>query len=99
MGKIAARLADEIIVTDEESYNEDPDAIRASVIEGIKSIKNAEKKMLEIADRKKAIKYALDNAKKGDTVLITGLGHEQFRIQDGKRLKWNDAEVVKRLSE
>jgi UDP-N-acetylmuramoyl-L-alanyl-D-glutamate--2,6-diaminopimelate ligase len=99
MGKIAARLADKIIVTDEESYNEDPDAIRASVIEGIKSIKNAEKKMLEIADRKKAIKYALDNAKKGDTVLITGLGHEQFRIQDGKRLKWNDAEVVKRLSE
>lgn len=97
MGKIAGRLADKIIVTDEESYNEDPDAIRASVIEGIKSIKNAEKKMLEIADRKKAIKYALDNAKKGDTVLITGLGHEQFRIQDGKRLKWNDAEVVKIL--
>ena len=97
MGKIAGRLADKIIVTDEESYNEDPDAIRASVIEGIKSIKNAEKKMLEIADRKKAIKYALDNAKKGDTILITGLGHEQFRIQDGKRLKWNDAEVVKRL--
>ena len=99
MGKIAGRLADKIIVTDEESYNEDPDAIRASVIDGIKSIKNAEKNMLEIADRKKAIKYALDNAKKGDTILITGLGHEQFRIQDGKRLKWNDAEVVKRLSE
>lgn len=99
MGKIAGRLADKIIVTDEESYNEDPDAIRASVIDGIKSIKNAEKNMLEIADRKKAIKYSLDNAKKGDTVLITGLGHEQFRIQDGKRLKWNDAEVVKRLSE
>ena len=97
MGKIAGRLADKIIVTDEESYNEDPDAIRASVIEGINSIKNAEKKMLEIADRKKAIKYALDNAKKDDTILITGLGHEQFRIQNGKRLKWNDAEVVKKL--
>ena len=97
MGKIAGRLADKIVVTDEESYNEDPEEIRASVIDGIKLTKDAEKKMLEISDRKKAIKYALDNAKKDDTILITGLGHEQFRIQNGKRLKWNDAEVVKKL--
>ena len=97
MGKIAARLADEIVVTDEEAYNEDPAIIRQQVIEGIKSVKNGSSKMKEIADRKKAIKYALDNAKKDDIILITGLGHEQFRVQNGKKKAWNDAEVVKDL--
>lgn len=97
MGQIAARLADKIIVTDEESYSEDPKSIRSAVIEGVNSVKNGEKKCSEVADRKKAIKQALSIAKKGDTVLITGLGHEQYRVQNGKRIKWNDAEVVQKL--
>ncbi|MBP8998333.1 MAG: hypothetical protein KBG10_08620 [Anaerolineaceae bacterium] len=54
-------------------------------------------KMTEIADRKKAIKYALENAKKDDIILITGLGHEQFKVQNGKKTPWNDAEEVKKL--
>lgn len=97
MGKVAARLADRLVVTDEESYNEDPTQIRAAIIEGIASVKGAQKRVVEIEDRKKAIRYALDNAKKGDTILITGLGHEQYRIEKGKRIKWNDADVVEKL--
>lgn len=97
MGKIAAHLADKIIVTDEEAYNEDPAEIRKAIIEGILTVKNSQKKMTEIADRKKAIKYALENAKKDDIILITGLGHEQFRVQNAKKTPWNDAEVVKDL--
>ncbi len=97
MGKIAAHLADKIIVTDEEAYNEDPAEIRKAIIEGILTVKNSQKKMTEIADRKKAIKHALENAKKDDIILITGLGHEQFRVQNGKKSPWNDAEVVKKL--
>lgn len=97
MGEIAAHLADKIIVTDEESYSEDPAEIRAAVIEGINSIKGASKKLTEIPDRKAAIDYALKNAKKGDLILITGLGHEQFRIEDGKKIPWNDADVVQNL--
>lgn len=96
MGEIAAKYADRIILTDEESYNEDPDTIRRMVNEGIEQAGGAGKTN-EIADRRDAIKKALDIAKKGDTVLITGMGHEQFRIVDGERLPWNDGDVVREL--
>jgi len=96
MGEIAARLADRIVLTDEESYNEDPDAIRAQVMQGIESA-GGEAKTTEVVDRHEAIKKALDIAKKGDTVLITGMGHEKFRIENGKKIPWNDADVVKEI--
>lgn len=96
MGEIAAKLADRIILTDEESYNEDPAAIRDEVMQGIESAKGM-MKTTEVADRRDAIKKALDLAKKGDTVLITGMGHEKFRIENGKRIPWNDADVVREL--
>ncbi len=97
MGEIAARLADKIIVTDEESYSEDPAEIRSAVITGVVSVKNAQKKLTEIPDRKAAIEHALFSAKRGDTILITGLGHEQFRVENGTKIAWNDADVVKSI--
>lgn len=97
MGQIAGKLADKIVLTDEESYSEDPKSIIDDVKKGVLKVKNADKKLTEIIDRKEAIKYALDSAKKGDLILITGLGHEQFRIQNGKKTSWNDAEVTKQL--
>jgi len=97
MGEIAARDADRIILTDEESYNEDPGEIRAQIYEGIERTRGGSMKTTEIADRKEAIQKALSIAKKGDTVLITGMGHEQFRIINGKREPWNDGDVVREL--
>lgn len=97
MGEIAGRLASRIIVTDEESYNEEPGGIRRALIEGIEQAK-ATAKMTEIADRREAIEKALSIATKGDTILITGMGHEQYRIVNGKRIPWNDATVVKELT-
>ena len=97
MGEIAAREADRIILTDEESYNEDPSEIRTQIYEGIERTRGGSMKTTEIADRKEAIKKALSIAKKGDTVLITGMGHEQFRIINGKREPWNDGDVVREL--
>ena len=98
MGEIAARLADRIILTDEESYNEDPQAIRDQVRDGIETA-GATAKLTEIADRREAIEKALSIAKTGDTILITGMGHEQFRIVNGEKLPWNDAAVVRELLE
>jgi UDP-N-acetylmuramoyl-L-alanyl-D-glutamate--2,6-diaminopimelate ligase len=98
MGEIAARLADRILLTDEESYNEDPQAIRDQVREGIETA-GATAKLTELADRRDAIEKALSIAKTGDTVLITGMGHEQFRIVNGEKLPWNDAAVVRELLE
>ncbi len=96
MGAIAAKLADRIFLTDEESYTEDPASIRAEVFKGIDDA-NGAMKATEIADRREAIKKALSVAKKGDTVLITGMGHERFRIENGKKIPWNDADVVREL--
>lgn len=97
MGEIAARDADRIILTDEESYNEDPDQIRTQIYEGIERTPGGSMKTTEIAERKEAIQKALSIAKKGDIVLITGMGHEQFRIINGKREPWNDGDVVREL--
>ena len=96
MGEIAARLADRIVVTDEESYNEDPDEIRRMIIDGIAAAKG-EMRCEEIADRRHAIEKALSIARAGDTVLVTGMGHEQFRIVNGERLPWNDGDVIREL--
>lgn len=96
MGEIAARLADRIILTDEESYNEDPDQIRRMIYEGIEEA-GGTAKTNEIPDRRDAIKKALDIATRGDTILITGMGHEVFRIVNGEKLPWNDGDVVREL--
>lgn len=96
MGKIAGTLADRIIVTDEESYNEEPTGIRQAILSGIEEAK-AGIKTTEIADRRQAIEKALSLAKRGDTLLITGMGHEQFRIINGKKEPWNDGDVVREI--
>ena len=97
MGEIAANLADRIFLTDEESYNEDPEQIRRMVYDGIEKVKGGAIKTTEIADRREAIDKALSVAKKGDTVLITGMGHEMYRIVDGNKIPWNDSAVVREL--
>jgi UDP-N-acetylmuramoyl-L-alanyl-D-glutamate--2,6-diaminopimelate ligase len=96
MGEIAAKLADRIILTDDESYSEDPASIRDMVHEGIMTA-GGDGRTTELGDRREAIEKALSIAKKGDTVLITGMGHEQYRIVNGERLPWNDADVVREI--
>ncbi len=98
MGKIAAKRADRIFLTDEESYNENPDNIRKTIKEGIIEA-GGDAKTTEIADRRQAIERALGSAKKDDIILITGMGHEQFRIIEGKKIPWNDTAVVKDILE
>lgn len=96
MGEIAARLADRIVLTDDESYDEDPQTIRDEVMAGIEKA-GGSAKTTELGDRREAIEKALSIAKKDDTILITGMGHEQFRIVNGERLPWNDGDVVREL--
>jgi UDP-N-acetylmuramoyl-L-alanyl-D-glutamate--2,6-diaminopimelate ligase len=96
MGEIAAKYADRIVLTDEESYTEDPIQIREQVYAGIESV-GGTGKTTEIADRYEAIAKALSIATKNDTILITGMGHEQFRIVGDKRLPWNDGDVVREI--
>ena len=100
MGKIAQDLADRIIVTDEENYTEDTTQIREEIISGI-SKKNDKlpANIQEIPDRKEAIRKALQIAGKGDIVLITGLGHEVYRVIDGEKTPWNDTQIVREIAQ
>ncbi len=96
MGNAAAKHADVIYLTDDETYTEDSQQIIHEVYSGIKTAKAEDKTQL-IPDRKEAIKKALDDARPGDSVLITGLGHEDSRNMGGKLIPWSDQEVAREL--
>ncbi len=90
MGKIADALCDEVILTDEDPYDEDPKQIVEAMAEGM------EKRPSIIMDRREAIRTALTHAKKGDAVLISGKGTDPYIMKaNGEKLRWSDAEVVR----
>ncbi len=96
MGEVAAKNADRIFLTDDETYTEDPAAIRKEVMAGITKAKG-QKKTTEIGDRREAIKAALKIAKKGDVLLLAGIGHQNYRNMAGKKLPWDEREIAKAL--
>lgn len=91
MGAIAARLADQVIVTDGHPRSEDPGAIRRDVMVGAPQA-------MEVDDRTRAIEIALQMIKEGDTVLIAGLGHENFRTIGTEHVPYSDTETTKALA-
>lgn len=95
MGSIAARCADFIYLTDDETYTEDPDKIRDDVLGGIKKSKGS-KKTEVIPDRKAAIEKAIKDAKTGDIVLLAGIGHETERNMGGKQIPWSEHDIAKK---
>ena len=84
MGKLAADYCGQIILTNEDPFNEDPENIINEIESGIPvDYKN---KVKIILDRKEAIRVAIKSAKKNDTVVITGKGSEPYmRISGGKK--------------
>jgi UDP-N-acetylmuramoyl-L-alanyl-D-glutamate--2,6-diaminopimelate ligase len=94
MGEIAAKMADRIFLTDEEPYSEDPTQIRSDVMKGIEKARGSAKTK-EVADRRDAIAAAFAIAKAGDSVLITGMGHQTYMKLAGGKIHWDDREVVR----
>ncbi|WP_310767528.1 UDP-N-acetylmuramoyl-L-alanyl-D-glutamate--2,6-diaminopimelate ligase [Mycobacterium sp. Z3061] len=77
MGAVAAELADLVVVTDDNPRSEDPAAIRREILAGAAEVDSkTETELVEIADRREAIRYAVGWARPGDVVLIAGKGHE-----------------------
>lgn len=96
MGEVAGRLADAIYLTDDETYTEDGNKIRAAVEEGLNRA-GAKDKFVEIADRKEAIELAFKDATKGDVVVLAGLGHEDYRNMGGKKVPWAEKEIATKV--
>ncbi len=93
MGRIAAKLADEVILTAEDPRSEKTEDIIAQIKSGIKS-KNA--KIYEEPDREKAIELAIKIAEKGSVVGIFGKGHEKSMNLDGiHEIPWSDRKIVR----
>ena len=88
MGKIAANLADQVIITDDNPRSEDPAAIR-------KAILAAAPGAVEIADRRQAIATAMAQAGADDIVLLAGKGHEQGQIVGDRVLPFDDVAVAR----
>jgi len=96
MGRIAVKYCDEIILTDEDPYDENPKAILEDIEKGILGYKFQVTSYKKILDRKEAIREALGIAKEGDTVIITGKGCEPWMcVEDGKKIPWDDREIVR----
>jgi UDP-N-acetylmuramoyl-L-alanyl-D-glutamate--2,6-diaminopimelate ligase len=90
MGQAAARLADMVIVTDDNPRSEDPAAIRAAILAACPEA-------LEIGDRTKAIETALNGLAPGDVLVVAGKGHEQGQIVGKAVLPFDDASVIRGL--
>jgi UDP-N-acetylmuramoyl-L-alanyl-D-glutamate--2,6-diaminopimelate ligase len=87
MGAIAAEQADDVIITDDNPRGEDPQLIRAAIL-------NAATGAREIGDRAEAIRTAIDGLQEGDALLIAGKGHEIGQIVGDKVLHFSDHEAV-----
>lgn len=92
MGAIAAKFDDVIILTHEDTYLEDPGEIVNQIKSGIK-----EKTPIILLDRRLAIGKALELAKSGDVVLLTGVGHQKSMNIGGHEVPWSEQKVVLEL--
>lgn len=96
LGKIAARYCSTIILTNEDPYDEEPEDIIRDVEKGLLLPGKNQPDYQKILDRREAIREALKRAEKGDVVVITGKGCEQWIMgPGGSKIAWDDREVVK----
>ncbi|MDB5195166.1 MAG: UDP-N-acetylmuramyl-tripeptide synthetase [Parcubacteria group bacterium] len=90
MGRISDQYCTEVILTDEDPYDEDPRTIVAAMAAGMKRAPTI------IMDRRAAIAAALKKASKGDVVLVSGKGTDPYIMRaHGKKEIWSDSEVVR----
>lgn len=91
MGRIAGELCDEVIVTNEDPYDEEPEDIIGAIVAGVRN-----KKPHIYLDRREAIAGAIHMARPGDVVLLTGKGTDPtIRVKGGVGIPWSDYEVAR----
>lgn len=93
MAEVAEKLADRLVITDDNPRTEDPEAIVDDILKGLATPSVAK----VIHDRKAAITHAVEQAQNADVIVVAGKGHEQYQEIAGRRHVFSDIEVSKAL--
>lgn len=97
-GEILGRESDVVIITEDDSRDEDPQKIAAEFVRGVEKVgKVRDKDLFVELDRRKAIKKALEMAKAGDLVLILGKGHEKTILRADGAHEFEDIKVAEEI--
>ena len=93
MGEVADQRCDEIIITDDDPYDEDNIAIIEQIAGGIKRVEG--EKLWKVPSRREAIRLALSMAQENDTILIAGKGAEEFQMTREGKIPHDDRQVAR----
>lgn len=94
MGFLASRLSDIVIITSDNPRGENAEAIIEDIYEGAK---RNEGFYALIPSRRDGIAFALKCARRNDTVLLLGKGHEKYQLIGGKRYEFDEEKTVKSI--
>ena len=92
---IGAQYSDHLILTSDNPRNEDPEAIIQEMYSGVPE--DTRNRVLQIANRKEAIRTACTMAEQNDIILVAGKGHETYQEISGVRHHFDDREVVREI--
>ncbi len=93
MGRVAERMADIVVVTDDNPRNEPGDQIITEIVAGMSTAPRV------IRDRATAIRTAVAEANQTDVVLVAGKGHEEYQSIGDQRLIYSDRQTVRNILE
>lgn len=96
MGEISGKMSDLTVITSDNPRNEEPEAIMDDIETGIKKTSG---NYVKIADRAEAVRYAIENGKPGDIIVIAGKGHEDYQEINGVKHHMSDRELVEQAAE
>ena len=91
MGRIGVELSDIAVITSDNPRTEDPMAIIEDILQGVKPEYG---EYIVMEDRRAAIRYAMDIAKKDDIIVLAGKGHETYQDIGGKKHHLDEREEV-----
>lgn len=96
MGRTAAQKSDYVIITSDNPRSENPIDIIEQILSGVVSVSEIKNNYTVIEDREKAIKFAIDMAKKDDVILLAGKGHENYIEDASGKHPFCEKEIVKK---
>ena len=91
MGEVSGRLADLTVITSDNPRDEQPQAIIDDIKQGIAKTDGA---YVEIADRKEAVRYVIQNGRPGDVIVLAGKGHEDYQEIKGKKYPMDERVLI-----